>query len=291
LPVAVLTFEPLPGGGFHLMHHGLATWATAVNLLLGLFNLLPAFPMDGGMVLRGALTRKLGRVAATELAASVGTAFAMVFAVIGLVTMQFLWLLLAGYIWVRGQAELRQTKIIDRMRQSGLTEFPPELVALMQGLGMTPEKLRETMSQGRRSPAGGGVDVPPGSPDSPGAGASAGTVPGGQRVNPDDVLRQIEIDLGRMFGHPAGPGSGASPGPGQPPPVPAPAPAAAGSDGEPRRVTIEVVNVETNQPGVEDSQTDDANSDAEGMAGDSPPADGHYTTRDGRHFYKGQELL
>jgi len=55
-----------------------------VNLVLGLFNLIPAFPMDGGRVLRALLSGWLGRVRATTVAATIGRGLAVVFGVYSL---------------------------------------------------------------------------------------------------------------------------------------------------------------------------------------------------------------
>src|SRR5919197_213210 len=51
----------------------------AVNVFLVLFNMIPAFPMDGGRVLRALLAIKLGRARATQIAASLGQALAFAF--------------------------------------------------------------------------------------------------------------------------------------------------------------------------------------------------------------------
>ena len=55
-----------------------------VNLFLALFNLIPAFPMDGGRVLRAALASKFGYVRATEISASIGQFVAFALGFIGL---------------------------------------------------------------------------------------------------------------------------------------------------------------------------------------------------------------
>jgi stage IV sporulation protein FB len=56
----------------------------ALNLFLALFNLIPAFPMDGGRVLRAALASRIGFVRATERAAAIGQFTAFVLGFIGL---------------------------------------------------------------------------------------------------------------------------------------------------------------------------------------------------------------
>lgn len=54
-----------------------------MNLLMGLFNLIPAFPMDGGRVLRALLSRRMGHWRATDLAIRIGRGFAWAFLVAG----------------------------------------------------------------------------------------------------------------------------------------------------------------------------------------------------------------
>ncbi|ADB57480.1 M50 family metallopeptidase [Archaeoglobus profundus] len=54
------------------------------NLILAIFNLIPAFPMDGGRVLRSLLAKKFGYVRATRISANVGKAFAIFMGVFGL---------------------------------------------------------------------------------------------------------------------------------------------------------------------------------------------------------------
>jgi Zn-dependent protease/CBS domain-containing protein len=66
------------------MSGGLLDALFAVNLMMVAFNLIPAFPMDGGRVLRALLALRLPYVRATRIASGIGQAIAVVFAIVGL---------------------------------------------------------------------------------------------------------------------------------------------------------------------------------------------------------------
>lgn len=76
-----------------------------INLFLVAFNLIPAFPMDGGRVLRSILAMFMSFVKATTIAATVGKFCAIGLAAYGLFSGQFMLMLLAGFVYLAGQAE------------------------------------------------------------------------------------------------------------------------------------------------------------------------------------------
>ena len=81
------------------------------NLTLGVFNLVPAFPMDGGRALRAFLAERVGSRRATETATRVGKWIAGAMALYGLFTGQFMLVLVAGFVWFAANAELRMSHI------------------------------------------------------------------------------------------------------------------------------------------------------------------------------------
>jgi Zn-dependent protease len=81
-----------------------------VNAFLAGFNMLPAFPMDGGRVLRALLAMRLPYSRATRLAASVGQLMAMAFGLVGLTSGMPLLLLIALFVWIGAEAEASQVE-------------------------------------------------------------------------------------------------------------------------------------------------------------------------------------
>jgi Zn-dependent protease len=87
-------------------------WA---NALLAAFNLLPAFPLDGGRVFRALLERRLDLLPATRIATRVGHALAAAFVIVGLFA--DLWLAFIGvFVYFGASAEERATVIHTRLK-------------------------------------------------------------------------------------------------------------------------------------------------------------------------------
>jgi len=103
-----------------------------INLGLFIFNLIPAFPMDGGRVLRALLSMKIGRLKATKMAANIGSFFSLLFVVGGLFYLHdFMLAFIGGYIYFVGQAEYRmvrqayQTDPISTLHRDIFVEVSP----------------------------------------------------------------------------------------------------------------------------------------------------------------------
>ena len=88
-----------------------------VNIFLVLFNLIPAFPMDGGRVFRALLATRLAYVRATQISANLGQAFALLFGIIGLFYNPIL-LFIAFFVWMGAAQEtrmIRMKSVLDRI--------------------------------------------------------------------------------------------------------------------------------------------------------------------------------
>lgn len=141
--ILLLTGGALPWHGFDLVDlagGSLLENLLSVNLLLVGFNLIPAFPMDGGRVLRALLAIQMPYVAATQAAARVGQVIAVLFA-ISYMTSFFggpLLMFIAFFVFVGAQQELAYARFREavqslRVGQAMITRFHALPVSLKAG--------------------------------------------------------------------------------------------------------------------------------------------------------------
>lgn len=89
---------------------GLATRLAATNVFLALFNMIPAFPMDGGRVLRALLSMGMGRDRGTQLAARIGQGLAFLLGFLGLFGNPIL-LFIAIFVFLAAEGEARDSAL------------------------------------------------------------------------------------------------------------------------------------------------------------------------------------
>lgn len=113
----------------------------AVNLILAVFNLIPAFPMDGGRVLRAALCLRMDRVKATRVAAIAGQICAIGLAYLGLTSGNPILVLVAGFVFIAANAENQDVAMHAVSRQ-----FLARDAMITSFEALTPEDTLETAS-------------------------------------------------------------------------------------------------------------------------------------------------
>ncbi len=80
------------------------------NLILAVFNLIPAFPMDGGRILRALMAGRMDRVRATDLASQVGKIIAVITGIIAIIRLDLFLTILAVFIYMAADAENNMVK-------------------------------------------------------------------------------------------------------------------------------------------------------------------------------------
>lgn len=104
-----------------------------LNIFLFIFNLLPAFPMDGGRVLRAYLAGRMPLHRATKIAADVGKVFAVIFSIVGIILFSPLLILIAFFIFIGAGQEstaikynflLKDVSVGDVMARNVMTISP-----------------------------------------------------------------------------------------------------------------------------------------------------------------------
>ena len=139
-PLVNLTLGILAGGILLMVRPGMNLWTHPyvhssdlarslvwANLWLAAFNLLPAYPMDGGRVLRALFTRRMDAVRATKRAVTIGQAFATLFMLVGMLSN--IWMTMIGFfLFLAAQLEERSVvfqSVLETVRLEDimLTDF------------------------------------------------------------------------------------------------------------------------------------------------------------------------
>jgi len=127
-----------------------ARYLALINLILALFNLVPAFPMDGGRLLRGALWGSMGKARATRIASGAGTFFAFflifagVFSLLRGDPLGGLWYILIGwFIKDASAASYQQVRLDEVLRGVTVRDAMVEGVVTIPSTGSVAEAARE----------------------------------------------------------------------------------------------------------------------------------------------------
>lgn len=86
-----------------------------INFTLFAFNLIPAFPMDGGRILRALLTFKFGRLKATKIASIIGRGLAIMFVILGIFEQHLVLSLIGIFIYMMAGQEYTMTRLSSQI--------------------------------------------------------------------------------------------------------------------------------------------------------------------------------
>ena len=131
LPFGLPLTNPLTGG-VSLTFSAIFAYIFFYNVILAVFNMIPAFPMDGGRVLRAALAMWLEYGRATNIAVMLGRSLAVLFGLYGLLNGQFFTVLIAIFIFSGATQEGQMVEFRQRLRGYTVQQAYSNQVPILQ---------------------------------------------------------------------------------------------------------------------------------------------------------------
>ncbi len=127
-------------------------YLAVINVGLAVFNMVPAFPLDGGRVLRAIYGRKRSLAVATEKAVRIGKIFAVLLGLLGILTWNIFLIAVAFFVYMAGSAEGQHTAVAAVFEDVALSEVTTPAAELKTVTPeMTVEELIDRMLQERHS--------------------------------------------------------------------------------------------------------------------------------------------
>lgn len=121
-----------------------------LNISLAVFNLLPAFPMDGGRILRALLSIKFGRTKATQLATYLGQAIAIVFLAYGVWNNELVIAFIGIFVFFTAASENRMVKIDHKLNSHTVADLMRRQFATLKesdGIAVAVHELQQGLEQ------------------------------------------------------------------------------------------------------------------------------------------------
>ncbi|NUO78699.1 site-2 protease family protein [candidate division KSB1 bacterium] len=133
LLINVAVGRPLAFPDFQLSGQDFWNSILSLNFFMGTFNLLPAFPMDGGRVLRGVLATRMSYARATHVASSVGQALAVLMGLAGVFYFHSFWIaIIAAFIFMGAGTEDQMVHLREAIASLTVTQVMSRRVCALQ---------------------------------------------------------------------------------------------------------------------------------------------------------------
>jgi len=130
-PIYLLVGNDILRPGFESWKQTLA-YMFWINPILAFFNLLPAFPMDGGRILRSILAQKMEYGQATKIAVTLGHTFALIFGFLGILTTNIILILIAVFIYMAASQEGFQVDLRLILKKYKVKDILPKTFIMIE---------------------------------------------------------------------------------------------------------------------------------------------------------------